>query len=305
MNNIPTESDSVKSKIQPKPVLKIGIDAHLARYVIATQIDGAAPKPAQVFDLPGLLSWVRKQLKEGYAVFSCYEAGPFGYGLHRQLLEMGATNYVIRPRNWDDQYRRVKTDRVDARGMLGALDRYLAGNPHALCVVRVPTIEQERRRSQSRIREGLLRDLKAIAQRGRSLALQYGYSLKGDWFGPRRWPHLLVPDWLRELLAPLRHSVWWLWEEVQRLTQQLEAASAMPKPIGVGGLTEQVLQREMGDWSRFKNRRQVASSACAPAGTVPAAVNTRAASPKPATPACAGSSARRSGGCCATSPTTG
>ena len=157
-----------------------------------------------------------------------------------------------------------------------------AGNPHALCVVRVPTIEQERRRSQSRIREGLLRDLKAIAQRGRSLALQYGYSLKGDWFGPRRWPHLLVPDWLRELLAPLRHSrLAWLWEEVQRLTQQLEAASAMPKPIGVGGLTEQVLQREMGAGAGSRTAaRWPALPGRAPAGTVPAAVNTRAASPK-------------------------
>ncbi len=260
-NNLPIHSDSVGSKIQPKPVLKIGIDAHAVRYVIATQIDGAAPKPAQAFDLPGLLRWVRKKLEEGYAVFAGYEAGPFGYGLHRQLLEMGATNYVIRPRNWDDQSRRVKTDRVDARAMLGALNRYLAGNPHALCIVRVPTIEQERRRSLSRVREGLQRDLKAIAQRGRSLALQYGYSLKGEWFGPRRWPGLLIPDWLRELLAPLRHSAWWLWQEVQQLTQQLEAASSTHKPVGIGGLTEQVLDREMGDWSRFKNRRQVASFA--------------------------------------------
>ena len=257
--NIPTETDSVPTQNQPKPVLKIGIDAHLARYVIATQMDGAAPKPAQVFDLAGLLRWVRKKIEEGCAVFSCYEAGPFGYGLHRQLLEMGVTNYVIRPRNWDDQYRRVKTDRIDARGMLGALDRYLAGNPHALCIVRVPTVEQERRRSQSRVREGLQRDLKAMAQRGRSLALQYGYPLKGDWFGPRRWPALRVPEWLRELLAPLRHSVWWLWQEIQQLTQKLEADSPGAKPVGIGALTEQVLEREVGDWNRFNNRRQVAS----------------------------------------------
>ncbi len=30
-------------------------------------------------------------------------------------------------------------------------------------------------------------------------------------------------------------------------------------PFGLGKLTFQVLEREVGDWSRFKNRRQVAS----------------------------------------------
>ena len=47
----------------------------------------------------------------GYQLVTCYEAGPFGYGLHRQLTALGVTNHVIRPRNWDDQHARVKTDR--------------------------------------------------------------------------------------------------------------------------------------------------------------------------------------------------
>jgi len=50
-----------------------------------------------------------------WKVVSCYEAGPFGFWLHRRLLELGATNYVIRPRHWDDQHKGVKTDRTDAR----------------------------------------------------------------------------------------------------------------------------------------------------------------------------------------------
>ena len=40
-------------------------------------------------------------------------------------------------------------------------------------------------------------------------------------------------------------------------TQLQEAASAQPS--GVGALTSQVLEREILDWSRFNNRRQVAS----------------------------------------------
>jgi len=31
----------------------------------------------------------------------CYEAGPFGYSLHRKLTALGVTNFVVRPRDWD------------------------------------------------------------------------------------------------------------------------------------------------------------------------------------------------------------
>jgi transposase len=250
---------SNKSTPQIKPILKVAIDAHVIQFVIATQIDGSSPKPPQRFDRPGLLRWIRKKLDEGFDIVSCYEAGPFGYVLHRELLEIGVTNYVIRPRNWDDQSKRVKTDRSDARSMLTALDRYLAGNSHALTVIRVPTVDQERRRSESRIRESLQSQLKAAAQRGRGLAMQYGYRLRGDWFGVRKWQRLEVPDWLAKLLEPLREVALFLWKQVQQQTEALENQSVAAKPKGLGPLTEQILEREIGDWSRFKNRRQVSS----------------------------------------------
>jgi transposase len=257
--NIQTHSDLVPPTKQSRAALKIGIDAHADQFVIATQIDQAAPKPPQRFDQAGLLKWIAKKLAEGYAVITCYEAGPFGYVLHRQLTEMGATNYVIRPRNWDEHHRRVKTDRRDARAMLGALDRYVAGNPHALCLVRVPTVEQERRRSVSRIQQSVQTQLKAAAQRGRGLALQYGYQLKGDWFGPRRWPSLALPAWLKELLEPLRQIALFLKQKLQEQNRSLEEQNAGPRPHGMGVLSQQLLEREVGDWSRFRNRRQVSS----------------------------------------------
>jgi transposase len=244
---------------QTKPLLKIGIDAHIREHVIAFQIDGSAPKPVQRFDQAGLIRWLEKKLAEGFAMVTCYEAGPLGYVLHRKLTELGITNHVIRPRNWDDHAKRVKTDRTDARALLSALDRFLAGNSHALTVVHVPEVKQERRRSQSRIRESLQRQLKAAAQRGRGLALQYGYQLKGHWYGPRRWPRLELPDRLRQLLEPLRQVALFLSQQVQRETQAVKQASTCPTPQGMGPLTEQILEREVGDWSRFNNRRQVSS----------------------------------------------
>lgn len=244
---------------QTKPLLKIGMDVHVREHVIAFQVDGSAPKPVQRFDQAGLLRWLAKKLAEGFAIVTCYEAGPLGYVLHRKLTELGITNHVIRPRNWDDHAKRVKTDRSDARALLSALDRFLAGNTQALTVVHVPEIEQERRRSQSRVRESLQRQLKAAAQRGRGLALQYGHQLKGRWYGPRRWPQLELPDWLRELLEPLRQVALFLSQQVEQQSKVVKAASTRPTPCGMGPLTEQILEREVGDWRRFKNRRQVSS----------------------------------------------
>ena len=243
---------------QARP-LKLALDVHLAWHVVALQYDGEFPKPPQRFTPKDFLKWVEKQLAQGWRIVSCYEAGPFGYGLHRQLTALGVTNHVIRPRNWDDQHKRVKTDRTDALAMLNALDRFVAGNPHALAIVRVPTEAQERLRSQTRIRQSLHRDLKLLAQRGRGIALQYGYRLKGKWYGVRNWPKLEVPDWLHELLAPLRAALTTLHEQVREQSQRIEALSPLPKPKGLGALSEQILEREVGDWHRFKNRRQVSS----------------------------------------------
>jgi len=242
-----------------KPLLKIAIDAHLAWHVIAIQEDGSSPKPPQRFRPADLLKWIAQKIAAGWSVVTCYEAGPFGYVLHRQITALGATNYVIRPRNWDDQHARIKTDRTDALSMLNALDRFCAGNRKALASVRVPTEAEERRRTESRLQQSLKRDLKMIAQRGRGLALQYGYRLKGKWHGARNWPHLEVPAWLAQLLSPLRAAAAALHELARVQAQQIEAASQESRPKGMGALSEQVIEREAGDWHRFKNRRQVSS----------------------------------------------
>jgi transposase len=251
------------ASLQPvnQPLLKVALDVHLAWHVIAVQEDGSSPKPPRRFKPVDFLKWVGQQVAAGYRVVTCYEAGPFGYTLHRQLTALGVTNHVIRPRNWDDQHTRVKTDRTDALAMLNALDRFCAGNKKALALVHVPTEAQERQRSQTRLRQSLVRDLKLIAGRARGLALQYGFSLKGDWYGRRNWPkhQRLLPDWFVTLITPLHTSALCLHDQIKHLTDTIEDASQRLRPKGMGGLTEQLLDREVGDWHRFKNRRQVSS----------------------------------------------
>ena len=75
---------------------------HLPRYVVVRQIDGATPQPAQSFTQAQFLLWAKKQTERAEKVYACYEAGPFGYSLHRKLATLGITNYGVRPRDWDE-----------------------------------------------------------------------------------------------------------------------------------------------------------------------------------------------------------
>jgi transposase len=260
MKNTPTHV-STKTQTPPKAkCIKLGIDVHADSYRVVRQIDHATPQPAQKFNPNGFLIWAKKQLEQAEEVHSCYEAGPLGYSLHRNLLELGIHNLVIRPQNWDELHKGVKTDKTDALALTQRLDRYVQGNVTALAVIRVPTPEQELARSQSRQREQLMSHRLRLEAQGRSLLLFNGVRARGRWWQERHWDELKlqvsVP--LLELLTVLRDLLLAVQTQLEAATARLEKASST-QPRGVGALTSQVLEREILTWDRFKNRRQVAS----------------------------------------------
>jgi transposase len=108
------QPDSLQAPTVKAQALKLGLDVHVDRYVVVRQMDGNTPPPAQSFTPAAFLAWVKTQFALAERVYACYEAGPFGYGLHRALTALGATNYVVRPRDWDEYGQKVKTDRRDA-----------------------------------------------------------------------------------------------------------------------------------------------------------------------------------------------
>ena len=240
-------------------VIKLGIDVHLDRYVVVRQIDGGAPQPPQRFSPSQFLDWAKKQTALAQQVYSCYEAGPFGYSLHRKLESFGLTNYVVRPRDWDEYGKKVKTDKRDAKAMVLSLDRYISGNRDAFCVVRVPTEAQEQARSRSRQRESLQQEKQRLAAQGRSHALYYGTHLEGTWWTEGLWKELVLPTIVIELLEPLRRLIDAIEQELKAQTKAISATAPAELPIGLGKLTYEILEREICDWDRFKNRRQVAS----------------------------------------------
>ena len=77
---------STSSKSSPSyEAIKLGIDAHAKYYWVSRQVDGATPQPVQKMTYDELLLFVVKQQKLTNKVVTCYEAGAFGFHLHRPV----------------------------------------------------------------------------------------------------------------------------------------------------------------------------------------------------------------------------
>jgi transposase len=241
--------------------LKLGLDVHADTIVVVRILDHSAPQPAQKFTPAKFLAWIKTQLPLAEAVHSCYEAGPFGYVLHRELVALGVHNLVVQPVCLDEPHKGVNHDKSDAKQLAVRLDRYVAGNSHALATVRVPTPAQEQKRIESRQREQLERETKRVAAQGRSLLLSQGWREKGGWWEEKRWAQLRLklPAWMLPRLECFRRVLATLNAELEAATTALEAAAPARRPKGLGGLSYEVVEREVGDWGRFSNRRHVGS----------------------------------------------
>jgi transposase len=209
------------------------------------------------------LAWI-EQLKArhpGAKIYSCYEAGPCGYWLHRELTKRGVQNYVVAPVALNG---RRKNDKRDARALGEQLERYVHGHKKAFSVVKVPTCEQEQDRAVLRHRSALAKALARCAQQGRSLCLLHGIRVRGSWWGKRRWPQLQesLPGWMSEVLADFQAQAQLLHAQIQAMMVKIAAlakAKQVEAPRGIGVLTWLTLLLEVIDWNRFNNRREVGS----------------------------------------------
>lgn len=240
--------------------VKLGIDQHARDVVVSMQEDGSVPQRAQKMNAADLLALVRGLVSGGAKVFACYEAGPCGYWLYRALVSAGATAYVIVPKALGGA-RRQKTDQLDALALCDTLDRYVRGNLKAFTVVTVPSEAAEQKRVRGRVRNQLQQERGRMAARGRSLLLSQGHHVEGLWWGRIKWEQLkeTLPAWLVSCLDEIRALLLKADEQEKALRKELEAdAQSAPRPKAIGALTWVLLSRELCDWSRFKNRRQVA-----------------------------------------------
>jgi transposase len=200
LNNSEVRAEQAASKLHQ--TIKLGLDVHADSIVVVRILAQSAPQPARRFTWAKFGTWIKTQLALAEQVHSCYEAGPFGYGLHRELLGPGVRPVVVQPVCLDERHTGVNHDPRDAQELALRLDRYVAGNTHALATVQVPTPEQEQKRIESRQREQLRREVQPVAAQGRGLLLSQGPRAKPGWWEGRHWEALneRLPAWLVERL---------------------------------------------------------------------------------------------------------
>ena len=274
----PAKSEPTTCEAPPKiQVIKLGVDTHQNSYLVARMFDSAMPQPSQKMSPEAFLEFVKKQKRLAGRVVVAYEAGPFGFHLHRQLTAMQVECLVVVAQNWDERHKKTKTDKIDSRQIVVNLDRYLAGNTRALAVVRVPTLAEEIARDLSRERDQFKKDRTRMINRGHALLRRYGLPSPGRWWKDgaleelrRRLLEQFAAEKDREELVKrlisqmgdYAEQIMHLTVRLGDLTRELEEASKRRKTQrlkGVGHLSLEKIRREVCDWTRFRNRRQVAS----------------------------------------------
>lgn len=209
-----------------------------------------------------------KQLRKGGADLSfCYEAGPCGYGIHRQLTDLGWDCQVVAPSLIPKKAGdRVKTDRRDSL-MLARLHR--AGE---LTAVWVPDGAQEALRDLTRAREDMKHLQRQAKQRLLAFLLRHGKRYGGKcnwtqahyrWLEEVKFAHPVQQVVFQEYVDTVKAMT----NRIDALDKQVESAAAASVfwPVieglmalrGVNLLTATTIVAEIGDLQRFANAPQL------------------------------------------------
>ena len=251
----------------------IGLDVHKETIAIAVAEPGRGEPiyRGEIANTPKKVEKLIAKLSEAYdggLLLFCYEAGPCGYGLYRQLVASGHACDVVAPsRIPKTPGERIKTDRRDAL----KLARLLRSGD--LTAVWVPDREQERMRDLSRARDDLKAQERKARQQLNAFLLRHGYHWpkgKSRWTpAHENWLAGLKMDdpWQQVVLQTYIDAERAAGERVVQLTDQL--MRALPEwslaPVvdslvalrGIDKLAAIVLLAELGDIGRFDSPKQL------------------------------------------------
>jgi transposase len=250
----------------------VGVPARL-RTIGARQVERLAVEIAKAKQRLGL--------PEDAVVRSCYEAGRDGFWLHRYLTSQGIDNRVVDSASIEvnRRARRAKSDRLDARKLLGQLLRYHHGEERVWAVVVVPGVAEEDKRQLHRELLALKGERTEHVNRikgllaGCGLAVAVDARFLGRLDALRTWDGQALPSALRARLER-EYARWGLVDEqirslekqrVQRIrenpTEEVRKVRRLLQLAGVGPNSAWLLVHELFGWRRFQNRRQRAALA--------------------------------------------
>jgi transposase len=246
----------------------VGIDAHKRELHVAMLV-GTATVPVTwiVANEPKAIERLHRKLEREAPgpVRVCYEAGPCGYALQRQLTKGRVTCVVIAPalmpRKPGD---RVKTDKRDARQLAELLRAGL------LTEVRPPTPAEEAVRDLCRARDDGRDDLQRARHRLGKLVLRRGLHFPGRknwtqthrrWLTTIQWEHaaeravvddyLLAMDQIESRLTELDARL----AEVAQTDPYREPVGWLRCFRGINTLTAMIILAELHDFRRFPSAR--------------------------------------------------
>ncbi len=257
--------------MQENSKIFVGLDTSKMKISVALAEEGRQGEVRFLGDIDNTPDAIRRLVRKLTGKFRellfCYEAGPTGYGLHRQITALGHSCSVIAPSLIPKRLgEHVKTNRRDAL-TLARLHR--AGE---LTTIWVPDPGHEAIRDLVRAREAAMEDLREKRQQLQSFLLRHGRIYPGL----RSWT-LVHARWLSNLtfehsaqylvLREYRQAIEDAEARLERLTQQVanvvstwsmapvvEAYQAMR---GVAFLTAVTFVAEIGDVRRFETPRQL------------------------------------------------
>ena len=263
--------------------IMVGCDLHDKSMLLKIAVDRGKPSvdtwgtdPDSIRVMVGhLRNWAARI--GGARILFAYEACGFGFRLHDELTAAGIECHVLAPSKMkrSAKHRKRKTDERDAQLLLDIL------KSHVLAGVEMPSVwvpDALTRNDRELVRRRL-----AVAEDSSATMVRIRWLLKGH--GIKLAPANAWTDkyweWLEQLadgglaggagaaLGSLMRQVQWLWSERDRLDEQVFALAESERyaPVvavlcrhkGIGTLTAMVFLTEMGDLSRFSNRRQVGS----------------------------------------------
>ena len=256
----------------------VGLDVSKATIQVAVaDTDGTVTEYGSIDNDPGAVRRLVKTLGREAKLVSAYEAGPTGYPLHRQLVQLGVQNMVIAPSLMPKRPGdRIKTDRRDAI----QLARLLRSGD--LTPVWIPDEAQESLRDLVRARDDARVDHLRARHRLSKFLLRQGitappvvgraWSAKHQsWLNTLTFHETAARVTFDDYLAGVRTAG----ERVRRLEAALvecaaegpqrELLRALQGLRGVGFLTAVTIVAEVGDLRRF----QRAAEFMAYAGLVP------------------------------------
>lgn len=248
----------------------MGIDVHKKTYACVSICEGEiVKKDTMQADPAALIAYIKNQFP-GAKVETAYEAGFSGFHLHRELVQAGINNRVVHPGSIEVATRdRVKTDKRDAKKIATQL---AAGR---LTGIYVPTLEQEAKRSASRLRDNIVKLRHQVGQKIKALLFTQGLiEAEDDTVLSKRWLNKKVEQ-VKQLNYPTgfyytlkRYTDQWLafTKDLAEIKQELLAMQTEKEQAllmiyqsapGVGEITALKLKDELADMKQFTNEKKL------------------------------------------------